>query len=56
MVWIRLSGLNTMYFEESVIKTIAAAVGKPVKVDLVTRSMERGRYARVCRDRIGGAG
>ena len=48
MVWIRLSGLSMMYFEESVIRTIAAAVGKPIKVDLVTRSMERGRYARVC--------
>ena len=48
MVWIKFSGLNMMYFEESVIRTVAAAVGKPVKVDLVTKSMDRGRFARVC--------
>ena len=48
MVWIRFSGLNIMYFEESVIRTIAEVVGKPSRVDLVTKSMDRGRYARVC--------
>ena len=48
MVWARLSGLNMLYFEESVIRTIAAAIGRPVKVDLVTKSMEKGRYAKVC--------
>ena len=48
MVWARLSGLNMMYFEESVIWTIAAPIGTLVKVDLVTKSMEKGQYARVC--------
>ena len=47
MVWVRLSGLNMMYFEESVIQTIAQAIGKSIRVDLVTQSFERGSYARI---------
>ena len=48
MVWIRFSGLNVMFFEEKSMKTIAAAVGKPICVDFVTKSGERGHFARVC--------
>ena len=46
MVWIRFSRLNMMYFEESVIRTMAVAIGEPVKVDLVAKSMNRGHFGR----------
>ena len=48
MVWIRLSALNLMYYEESAIRTIAAGVGRPIKVDFVTKTLDRGKFARVC--------
>ncbi|XP_020238813.1 uncharacterized protein LOC109817874 [Cajanus cajan] len=37
-----------MFYDESVLLTIASAIGKPVKVDLNTLNMIRGRFARVC--------
>ncbi|XP_020208554.1 uncharacterized protein LOC109793499 [Cajanus cajan] len=48
LVWIRFPGLGVMFYDESVLLTIASAIGKPVKVDLNTLSMTRGRFARVC--------
>lgn len=47
LVWIRFSSLNMMYFAESIIRIMAEAMGKLIKVDLVTRSMDKGRFARV---------
>nr|KYP61063.1 hypothetical protein KK1_023487 [Cajanus cajan] len=37
-----------MFYDESVLLTIASAIGKPVKVDLNTLNMTRGRFPRVC--------
>lgn len=48
LIWIRLSALNLMYYEESSVTAIAQAIGTPVRVDLTTQTLERGRYARVC--------
>ena len=48
IVWIRFSCLNVVYFEESVMKTIAFAIRKSIKVEFVTKSIKRGRYANVC--------
>ncbi|XP_020228424.1 uncharacterized protein LOC109809499 [Cajanus cajan] len=48
LVWVRFSGLGVMFYDESVLLTIASAIGKPVKVDLNTLNMTRGRFARVC--------
>ncbi|XP_020211512.1 uncharacterized protein LOC109796242 [Cajanus cajan] len=48
LVWIRFPGLGVMFYDESVLLTIASAIGKPVKVDLNTLNMTRGRFARVC--------
>ena len=48
MVWIRFSGLNVMFYDESAMKTIASAVGRPVKIDLTTKTAERGKFARAC--------
>nr|KYP70390.1 hypothetical protein KK1_009606 [Cajanus cajan] len=48
LVWVRFPGLGVMFYDESVLLTIASAIGKPVKVDLNTLNMTRGRFARVC--------
>jgi hypothetical protein len=48
MVWIRFSGLNLFYYDESMLMALASAVGRPIKVDTNTLDVTRGRYARVC--------
>ncbi|PNY04054.1 ribonuclease H, partial [Trifolium pratense] len=48
MVWIRFPGLNVVFYDESVLLAIAAAVGVPIKVDPNTLDVRRGRFARVC--------
>ncbi|XP_015931305.1 uncharacterized protein LOC107457649 [Arachis duranensis] len=48
MVWIRITSLNINYYQEKVMKMIASAVRKPIRIDLATKSAERGKYARVC--------
>ncbi|XP_020235892.1 uncharacterized protein LOC109815553 [Cajanus cajan] len=45
LVWVRFPGLGVMFYDESVLLTIASAIGKPVKVDLNTLNMTRGRFA-----------
>ncbi|XP_015948894.1 uncharacterized protein LOC107473820 [Arachis duranensis] len=48
MVWIRITGLNINYYQERAMKMIVSAVGKPIRIDLATKSAERGKYARAC--------
>jgi len=48
MVWIRFSGLNLFYYDESVSMAMASTVGRPIKVDTNTLDVTRGRYVRVC--------
>lgn len=48
MVWIRFPGLNLAYYDESFLFALASSVGKPSRVDVNTKAMHRGRYARVC--------
>ena len=48
MVWVRFPCLNLMYYDEQIIKRVAWGIGKPVKVDMTTQSVARGRYARIC--------
>ncbi|CAJ2671540.1 unnamed protein product [Trifolium pratense] len=48
MVWIRFPGLNLVFYDESVLLALGAAVGTPVKVDRNTLDVKRGRFARVC--------
>lgn len=43
MVWIRFPGLNLFYYDESILLAMAAAVGKPIKVDANTLDVRRGR-------------
>ncbi|XP_025625262.1 uncharacterized protein [Arachis hypogaea] len=48
LVWIRIAGLNIMYFTERSMRKIASVIGNPIKVDVVTKEAERGKYARAC--------
>jgi hypothetical protein len=48
IVWVRFPGLNLVYYDESFLMAMASAIGKPIKVDINTLKVERGRFARVC--------
>lgn len=43
MVWIRFPCLGMEYYDESVLMALAAAVGKPVRVDIRTVEATRGK-------------
>lgn len=47
MVWIRFPSLEMEYYDESVLLALATAVGKPIKVDIMTADVTRGKFARV---------
>ncbi|XP_057452137.1 uncharacterized protein LOC130743944 [Lotus japonicus] len=47
-VWIRIPGLGFQFYDESILVTLASAVGTPIRVDMNTVDMQRGKYARVC--------
>ncbi|PNX57420.1 zinc ion binding nucleic acid binding protein, partial [Trifolium pratense] len=48
MAWIRIPSLNLVFYDESVLWAIASMVGNPIKVDLQTLKVARGRFARMC--------
>jgi hypothetical protein len=48
VVWVRFPGLNLVYYDESFLLAMASAIGRPIKVDINTLNVERGRFARVC--------
>lgn len=47
MVKVRIPSLNLVYYDVSLLWAIASAIRKPVKVDLHTLRVARGRFARV---------
>ncbi|XP_057426142.1 uncharacterized protein LOC130719538 [Lotus japonicus] len=47
-VWIRIPGLGLQLYHRRILMTIAKGVGKPLKVDMNTVNMSKGRFARVC--------
>lgn len=47
-VWIRIPGLGFQFYDEIILLTLASAVGTPIRVDMNTVDMQRGKYARVC--------
>ncbi|EOA29673.1 hypothetical protein CARUB_v10015820mg [Capsella rubella] len=47
-VWVRLSNIPVIFYQEDILLGIASGLGKPVKVDLTTLHIERARFARVC--------
>ncbi|XP_057419082.1 uncharacterized protein LOC130713325 [Lotus japonicus] len=48
LVWIRIPGLGFQFYNKNILLTLASAVGTPIKVDLNTHDMQRGKYARIC--------
>ena len=47
-VWVRLTNIPVTYYHPSILMGIAGSLGKPLKVDMTTLNLERGRFARVC--------
>ncbi|XP_057443792.1 uncharacterized protein LOC130735941 [Lotus japonicus] len=48
VVWIRIPGLGFQFYGKNILMTLASAVGTPIKVDLNTTYMHRGKFARIC--------
>lgn len=48
LAWIRIPGLNVVFYDESYLMSAARAIGRPVKLDKSTLRAERGRFARIC--------
>ncbi|XP_057456984.1 uncharacterized protein LOC130747943 [Lotus japonicus] len=48
LVWIRIPGLGFQFYNKNILLTLASAVGTPIRVDLNTHDMQRGRYACIC--------
>ena len=47
-VWVRLTNIPVSYYHPSILMGIAGSLGKPLKVEMTTLNLERGRFARVC--------
>jgi hypothetical protein len=48
MVWVWISSLNLVFYDESFLMTMASAIGKPIKANMHTLNVERGHLARIC--------
>ncbi|XP_057452894.1 uncharacterized protein LOC130744752 [Lotus japonicus] len=48
LAWVRIPGLNVLFYDESYLLSIAKAIGNPIKVDRNTLKADRGRFARIC--------
>ncbi|XP_057418552.1 uncharacterized protein LOC130712750 [Lotus japonicus] len=48
LAWIRIPGLNVVFYDESYLLGVASAVGRAIRVDSNTLRAERGKFARIC--------
>ncbi|XP_057432320.1 uncharacterized protein LOC130725081 [Lotus japonicus] len=48
LAWIRIPGLNVVFYDESFLMYVAQVIGKPIRVDINTLRGDRGRFARIC--------
>ena len=46
--WVRIPNLSVEYFDKQVLHKIGARIGKVIKIDRNTESMDRGQYVRFC--------
>ncbi|XP_031121095.1 uncharacterized protein LOC116024340 [Ipomoea triloba] len=46
VVWVRVPGLPIEYFREDAIKEILATMGTPLKLDMTTAGVQKGKFAR----------
>ncbi|OMO98968.1 Endonuclease/exonuclease/phosphatase [Corchorus capsularis] len=47
-IWIQLPELPIEYYDPTVLFKIGRLIGKPIKIDVHTGNLNRGRYARIC--------
>ncbi|KAI9082788.1 hypothetical protein K1719_035245 [Acacia pycnantha] len=47
IAWVRIPGLSFRYYHKSTLRVIGALLGEVVKIDYLTESRGRGRYARL---------
>ncbi|KAI9117005.1 hypothetical protein K1719_012004 [Acacia pycnantha] len=47
VAWVRIPGLSIRYYHKSTLRAIGALIGEVVKVDYMTETKGRGRYARL---------
>lgn len=47
-MWVRFPSLNLVFYDESVLLSLASTIGKPIKVVMNTVNVECGKFARVC--------
>ncbi|XP_057419027.1 uncharacterized protein LOC130713259 [Lotus japonicus] len=48
LAWIRIPGLNVVFYDESFLMSVAKVIGTPIRVDMHTLRGDRGRFARIC--------
>ncbi|XP_057418469.1 uncharacterized protein LOC130712667 [Lotus japonicus] len=48
LAWVRIPGLNVVFYDESYLLSVARVIGTPIKVDRNTLQADRGRFARIC--------
>ena len=46
--WVRIPNLSVEYFDELILHKIGSKIGKVIKIDRNTESMDRGQYVRFC--------
>ena len=46
--WVRIPNLSVEYFDKLVLHKIGSKIGKVIKIDRNTESMDRGQYVRLC--------
>ena len=46
--WVRIPNLSVEYFDKQILHKIGAKIGKVIKIDRNTESMDRGQYVRFC--------
>lgn len=48
LAWIRIPGLNVVFYDESFLMSVAKVIGTPIRVDMHTLRGDRGWFARIC--------
>ena len=47
VIWVRLPNMPIQYYHKSTLRAIAIIIGDLIKVDYLTESNQRGKYARM---------
>ncbi|KAK2995285.1 hypothetical protein RJ640_013494 [Escallonia rubra] len=47
-IWIRLNSLPLEYFDREILTLIGKQIGTPLRIDAITNSISKGRFARLC--------